>query len=123
MTRRPLSKSARDARKPLPPEVLADARQETVHVESGKWRVPRSTKVRTARPAFVDFVLDGGLDRARADVAADHARRDALAAARAAVVKAAMDAWKAGAFGTRSLEDMVANAACSDLAALLKETT
>jgi len=90
MTRRPLSKSARDARKPLPPEVLADARQETVHVESGKWRVPRSTKVRTARPAFVDFVLDGGLDRARADVAADHARRDALAAARAAVVKAAM---------------------------------
>ena len=42
---RPLSKSARDARKPLPPEVLAGARQETVHVESGKWRVPRSMKV------------------------------------------------------------------------------
>jgi len=44
---RPLSKSARDARKPLPPEVLAGARQETVHVESGKWRRPKSTKVRT----------------------------------------------------------------------------
>jgi len=42
----------------------------------------------------------------------------ALAAAQAAVVKAAMDAWRAGAFGTRSLEDMVANAACADLAAL-----
>ena len=47
MTRlRSLSKAARDARKPLPPEVLAGARQETVHVESGKWRVPKSTKVR-----------------------------------------------------------------------------
>ena len=44
---RPLSKSARDARKPLPPEVLAGARQETVHVESGKWRRPKSAKVRT----------------------------------------------------------------------------
>ena len=50
----------------------------------------------------------------------EHARTcdKALAAAQAAVVKAAMDAWRAGAFGTRSLEDMVANAACADLAAL-----
>jgi len=48
MTRlRSLSKAARDARKPLPPEVLADARQERVHGESGKWRRPKSTKVRT----------------------------------------------------------------------------
>ena len=46
---------------------------------------------------------------------ADHAQRGKLAAAQAAVVKAAMDAWRAGAFGTRSLEDMVANAACADL--------
>jgi len=47
-----------------------------------------------------------------------HRQAAALAAAQAAVVKAAMDAWRAGAFGTRSLEDMVANAACADLAAL-----
>ena len=48
MTRRPLSKAARDARKPLPPEVLTNARQETVHVESGRWRRPKSTKVQIA---------------------------------------------------------------------------
>ena len=49
---------------------------------------------------------------------AEAVKRAALAAAQAAVVKAAMNAWRAGAFGTRSLEDMVANAACADLAAL-----
>jgi len=49
---------------------------------------------------------------------AEAVKRAALAAAQAAVVKAAMNAWRAGAFGTRSLEDMVANAACADLADL-----
>jgi hypothetical protein len=38
-----------------------------------------------------------------------------ISAAERAVVKAAMDAWRAGAFGTRSIEDMVANAACAEL--------
>jgi hypothetical protein len=53
MTCRTLSKTARDARKPRPPAELVGAMQETVHVESGKWRRPKSTKVRSCCQGLV----------------------------------------------------------------------
>jgi hypothetical protein len=42
----PLSAAEQDARRPPPPAVLADARQDGVHRDVGKSRPARSTKVR-----------------------------------------------------------------------------
>ena len=40
----PLSKAAKDARRPLPPDVLADALQDAVHKEVGKTRPAKSVR-------------------------------------------------------------------------------
>jgi len=44
--RLPLSAEARAARAPLPPEVLADARQDTVHRDVGRGRAARTVKAK-----------------------------------------------------------------------------
>jgi len=46
---RPLGDETREARKPLPPDVLADARHETVHTDSGRRRPAKRTRVKRGR--------------------------------------------------------------------------
>ena len=51
MVLRPLSKTAQDVRKPLPPAILADILQDTVHKEVGRTRLAK-----TARSLTVQFL-------------------------------------------------------------------
>lgn len=41
---KPLSKEAQKARKPIPPEYLVDALQDSIHKEVGRSRVPKVAK-------------------------------------------------------------------------------
>lgn len=53
MKLRPLSKAARDARRPLPPEELIDAHQDRIHRDVGRGRAVRLPERRPTNPSRI----------------------------------------------------------------------
>lgn len=57
VSRKPLSREAQDARKPLPPAILANALEDTVHRDIGRGRAAKSVKSKLPPKVFSNISL------------------------------------------------------------------
>ena len=57
---KPMSTEAQNARKPLPPDVLADALQDAVHKEVGETRPAKTARSLTAKLTVPNARFEGG---------------------------------------------------------------